>query len=75
MVSINYNILWFEKVTDTIGWVYEGDRETRIHSHVNELLEQELDRASSQSVRRTSREYLRVIQGGTASFPRQQAEG
>lgn len=55
--------------------IAEGDRETRIHSHVNELLEQELDRASSQSVRRTSREYLRVIQGGTASFPRQQAEG
>lgn len=49
--------------------VAEGARSTRMHSHVNEILSEELDRVDSQGVRRTSHEYLRVIQGGTASMP------
>lgn len=49
--------------------VAEGARSTRIHSHVNEILSEELDRVDSQEVRRTSHDYLRVIQGGTASMP------
>lgn len=49
--------------------VVEGARSTRMHSHVNEILSEELDRVESQGVRRTSHEYLRVIQGGTASMP------
>lgn len=49
--------------------VAEWARSTRMHSHVNEILSEELDRVESQGVRRTSHEYLRVIQGGTASMP------
>ena len=49
--------------------VAEGARSTRMHSHVNEILSEELDRVESQGVRRTSHEYLRVILGGTASMP------
>lgn len=49
--------------------VAEGARSTRMHSHVNEILSEELDRVDSQGVRRTGHEYLRVIQGGTASMP------
>lgn len=54
--------------------VAEGARATQIHDHVNALIEEEFDRISSQSVRKTSHEYLRVIQGGTASMPRLSAE-
>lgn len=49
-------------------------REQRLDNHVEEASDDTLDRASTQGARRASREYLRVIQGGTASFPRQQAE-
>ena len=52
----------------------EGARATRMHEHVNHLLEDEFDRAPSQSARHSSHEYLRVIQGGTASMPRLSAE-
>ena len=45
-----------------------------MHAHVNELIEQELGQIASPTVRRSSREYLRVIQGGTASMPALQAE-
>ena len=54
--------------------VAEGARVTQRHQHVNELIEEELGHAPIQSVRRSSHEYLRVIQGGTASFPRFRAE-
>lgn len=54
--------------------VAEGARVTQRHQHVNELIEEELGQAPQQSVRRSSHEYLRVIQGGTASFPRIRAE-
>ena len=40
----------------------------------DELIEQELGQIASPAVRRSSREYLRVIQGGTASMPALQAE-
>ena len=54
--------------------VNEGALATERHMHVNELIEDEFDHVPSKSVRRTSREYLSVIQGGTASLPRLRAE-
>lgn len=54
--------------------IAEGRRANRMHAHVNELIEQELGQIASPTVRRSSREYLRVIQGGTASMPALQAE-
>lgn len=54
--------------------VDEGARATERHSHVNALIEEEFEHVPSKSVRRTSREYLSVIQGGTASLPRMRAE-
>ena len=41
-----------------------------LNTHVNEILEEEFDKVSSQSVRTRSHEYLRVIQGGTMTMPR-----
>ena len=57
-----------------VAAVNEGRRATAVHSHVNQLLDQELNHIESQSMRHTSREFLRVIQGGTAAMPRLQAE-
>lgn len=54
--------------------IAEGRRANRMHAHVNELIEQEFGQIASPAVRRSSREYLRVIQGGTASMPALQAE-
>ena len=52
----------------------EGAQQTGRHTRVNEILEEEFERVPSQSVRRTSREYLRVIQGGTQALPRMTVE-
>ena len=52
-----------------VAAVAEGARQTAMHSRVNELIEEEFDKVDSQSVRHTSHEYLKVIQGGTASMP------
>ena len=49
-------------------------REYLMHQHVDELIEEELDRIVAPSARPSSREYLRVIQGGTMSMPALQAE-
>lgn len=57
-----------------VAAVNEGRRATAVHSHVNQLLDQELNHIESQSMRHASREFLRVIQGGTAALPRLQAE-
>lgn len=57
-----------------VAAVNEGRRSTEMHSRVNRILDQELDRVESQSMRHTSREFLRVIQGGTAAMPRLQVE-
>lgn len=57
-----------------VAAVNEGRRATAVHSHVNQLLDQEFNHIESQSMRHTSREFLRVIQGGTAAMPRLQAE-
>ena len=59
---------------DRMALVAEGGNATRAHAHVNAILEEEFDKVPSSSVRRTSREFLRVIQGGTASMPRLQAQ-
>ena len=54
--------------------VVEGASATGRHARVNEILEEEIDRVPSQSMQSTSREYLRVIQGGTMAMPRMSAE-
>ena len=54
--------------------VAEGARATEMHTKVNQMLEEEIDKVDSKSVRHTSREYLKVIQGGTMSMPRLRAE-
>lgn len=54
--------------------IAEGERETRMHGRVNEILGEEFEKVHSSSVRKTSREFLSVIQGGTMSMPRLQAE-
>ena len=50
--------------------IAEAARSTGLHTHVNEILEEEFDKVSSQSLRTRSHEYLRVIQGGTMTMPR-----
>lgn len=52
-----------------VAAVAEGARETAMHERVNEILEEEFEKIPSESVRRTSREYLRVIEGGTVLMP------
>lgn len=54
--------------------VAEGARATQMHTHVNDLIEEEFEKVRSASVRRKSHEYLHVIQGGTAAMPRLSAE-
>ncbi len=51
-----------------------GGRNTEAHAHVNKLVEDEMEQVPSQSLRNQSREYLRVIQGGTMSMPLVSAE-
>lgn len=59
---------------DRMEAVAEGASATEMHTRVNEILEEEFDRVPSQSMRHTSREYLRVIQGGTMALPRLSAQ-
>lgn len=54
--------------------IAEGERLTEMHGRINEILGEEVAKMPSQSMRRTSREYLRVIQGGTMAMPRLKAE-
>lgn len=54
--------------------VAETPRTMNIQSHVNEILSQELERLESQELCKTGHEYLRVIQGGTASTPASKVE-
>ena len=49
--------------------IAEGETATRVHSHVNSLIEEEFDRVPSKSVHATTHDYLKVIEGGTASMP------
>lgn len=56
--------------------IAEGSHATRLHSHVNSIIEEEFDKVPSKSVHRTAHEYLKVIEGGTAGMPAlQSAEG
>lgn len=56
--------------------IAEGGHATRLHSHVNSIIEEEFDKVPSKSVHRTAHEYLKVIEGGTAGMPAlQSAEG
>lgn len=48
--------------------IAEGERATEMHGRVNEILGEELSKVHSKGLRRTSREYLSVIQGGTVSM-------
>lgn len=54
--------------------VAEGAEQTGRHTRVNQMLEEEFGRVPSQGMRRTSHEYLRVIQGGTQTLPRMTVE-
>ncbi|WP_102337335.1 hypothetical protein [Collinsella provencensis] len=49
--------------------VAEGENATKLHSRVNSLIEEEFEHVESKSVRRTTHEYLKVIEGGTAAMP------
>lgn len=49
--------------------IAEGGNATRMHSHVNALIEEEFDKVPSKSVHSTAHEYLKVIEGGTAGMP------
>ncbi len=49
--------------------VAEGGNATRLHSRVNALIEEEFEKAPSTSVRHSTHEYLKVVDGGTASMP------
>lgn len=56
--------------------IAEGSHATRLHSHVNSIIEEEFDKVPSKSVHRTAHVYLKVIEGGTAGMPAlQSAEG
>lgn len=54
--------------------IAEGVLANRRHARVNEILEEEIDRIDSKSVRRTGHDYLSVIEGGTSPFSPLQAE-
>ena len=54
--------------------VVEGARASQVHDHINRIIEEEAGRLNSQDTRTRSREYLKVIQGGTMAMPRLQAE-
>lgn len=58
---------------DRMAAVAEGAGRTRDHNRVNALMEEEFEQSPSSSARLASREYLRVIRGGTASLPRLRA--
>lgn len=60
MVGINHNILWFEKVTDTIGWVYEGDREKR--KDLNDQLDNALDKQYLDDLNDTKDKEQEILQ-------------
>lgn len=45
-------------------------RSLEVNERVNEILEEEFSKNNSQSVRATSRRYLRVVNGGTAAWQR-----
>lgn len=49
--------------------VAEGGNATKMHSRVNAMIEEEFEKASSSSVRHSTHEYLKVVDGGTASLP------
>lgn len=49
--------------------IAEGGNATRMHSHVNALIEEEFDKVPSKSVHSTAHEYLKVIEGGTMGMP------
>ncbi len=53
----------------------DDNRSTQMRDHVDGLIQDEMAQASSARARTRSREYLKVIQGGTMSMPRLQAEG
>lgn len=56
------------------GAIAEGVLADRRHAHVNQILEEEIDRLDSTAVKRCRHDYLSVIEGGTASFKPLKAE-
>lgn len=43
-------------------------RATQLDNHVDQMVEEEFERATARSVRQNSHDYLKVIEGGTASM-------
>jgi hypothetical protein len=50
----------------------EGGNETKMHTRVNAMIEDEFDKVESKSVHAVAHEYLKVIEGGTASLDARQ---
>lgn len=62
--------LGFEDELRRARAIREGRRETAIHGRVNEILNEELDRIRSRSMKRSVHDFLRVVDGGTSPLPR-----
>lgn len=50
----------------------EGGNSTKLHTQVNALIEDEIDKVDSKSFHSVAHEYLKVIEGGTASLDARQ---
>ncbi len=57
---------------DRMAALAEGGNETKMHTRVNAMIEDEFDKVESKSVHAVAREYLKVIEGGTASLDARQ---
>ncbi len=57
---------------DRMAALAEGGNETKMHTRVNAMIEDEFDKVESKSVHAVAHEYLKVIEGGTASLDARQ---
>ncbi len=57
---------------DRMAALAEGGNETKIHTRVNAMIEDEFDKVESKNVHAGAREYLKGIEGGTASLDARQ---
>lgn len=57
---------------DRMAALAEGGNETKMHTRVNAMIEDEFDKVKSKSVHAVAHEYLKVIEGGTASLDARQ---
>lgn len=57
---------------DRMAALAEGGNATKMHTQVNAMIEDEFDKVESKSVHAVAHEYLKVIEGGTASLDARQ---